>query len=788
MAKISLLPDALDLDGSELVPIVQGGATRQASFGGAVATLAQPFVVQAQAASDQAADLVRAENTFVDVSLAAAEAAVADGTYFKLVDSAAGTAEIRLRNADGSALVYTEITRSALASNGADKGASMVGMQGGGTAEQGLSGARGPTLAEAVLLTIPAAFTAIQLSGHSAPGLGKCLYRRVAGEPGHGGKFQSGDGAWWELAEEAVTPQMFGAAADDGSFAGTNDLAAIKLAFNVACALGVPLRINRPHYAVAAVYTDPIEIPATGGVIEFEGLGRIRWGNFGLPLFWNQDGVGRIEIRNANLIGDYTTPLTVNKPAYVQQFYNALGRGAGYGFGNSVTGMLSFLGSADVEVSNPRFTARTLENDKLITVCIMAGEGANGAKGAFKVTGTSTFDGIHFGILAWAYKSLDVGDILADHWGQLSVAGYAGIATHVIYCSVQGDEDVRTTLGDVYDLGTEVAGIDFTLGSCSVKFTSQGQAIRTGNLYSLRAAGILDINGSNFDIASLFWKGDSAAKLGAGKPIRIGLGLYDGYGRTANGGKFGSVYLHIPDDHNNTVIFSEYGCYNVNFGKVTIRHDGTSQQAGIISGPFGNCDFDVYLDMPNTITAGAPTFINIQNGGDNNRVTMRTNSPQFKTMRVIESDKVGSTGNTALITGILTGEERRLTPGHELGLYRVEARLAMTAGATLTAANLIPRGANVIALTSTISTAAGTSAGLTGYKLGTAADDDLYGVRTGVGVGGYTGNAQWTADASGVRIAAESVIVTAVGGNFDGTGEILIVANYFIGAPYTDLL
>jgi len=40
---------------------------------------------------------------------------------------------------------------------------------------------------------------------------GGALYKRVGSAPAHGGKFQSADGAWWEIAEAVVTPQMFGA-------------------------------------------------------------------------------------------------------------------------------------------------------------------------------------------------------------------------------------------------------------------------------------------------------------------------------------------------------------------------------------------------------------------------------------------------------------------------------------------------------------------------------------------------------------------------------------------------
>ncbi len=55
----------------------------------------------------------------------------------------------------------------------------------------------------------------IRTGGYSSPGdKGDAIYKRVLIEPTHAAKFQSADGAWWEVAEKIVTPQMFGAVAD----------------------------------------------------------------------------------------------------------------------------------------------------------------------------------------------------------------------------------------------------------------------------------------------------------------------------------------------------------------------------------------------------------------------------------------------------------------------------------------------------------------------------------------------------------------------------------------------
>jgi len=89
------------------------------------------------------------------------------------------------------------------------------------------------TRATAALTSMPGAVNYIRTQGYAEIGDGGgALYRRAASEPAHAGKFQSADGAWWELAERVVTPIMLGAAAD-----GTTDDAAVLNAC-VAAGLG----------------------------------------------------------------------------------------------------------------------------------------------------------------------------------------------------------------------------------------------------------------------------------------------------------------------------------------------------------------------------------------------------------------------------------------------------------------------------------------------------------------------------------------------------------------------
>lgn len=68
------------------------------------------------------------------------------------------------------------------------------------------------TLAAAA--TIDASVVAVQVQGFAAAGDGgRATYFRSATEPAHVGKFQSADGAWWELLQHwgGIIPQQFGA-------------------------------------------------------------------------------------------------------------------------------------------------------------------------------------------------------------------------------------------------------------------------------------------------------------------------------------------------------------------------------------------------------------------------------------------------------------------------------------------------------------------------------------------------------------------------------------------------
>lgn len=71
------------------------------------------------------------------------------------------------------------------------------------------------TFAEAQTLDIPAAVTTLATTGYAVAGdPGAAPYKRVVSEPLHEGKFQSADGAWWELNTDEPFIEMFGGKGD----------------------------------------------------------------------------------------------------------------------------------------------------------------------------------------------------------------------------------------------------------------------------------------------------------------------------------------------------------------------------------------------------------------------------------------------------------------------------------------------------------------------------------------------------------------------------------------------
>lgn len=116
--------------------------------------------------------------------------------------------------------------------------------------------------------------------------------------------------------------------------------------------------------------------------------------------------------------------------------------------------------------------------------------------------------------------------------------------------------------------------------------------------------------------------------------------------------------------------------------------------------------------------------------------------------------------------------------GAGMNIKTATTLLSAVSGATVTATNLIPATAFLLGVSTRITTALGTGGGTTGYQVGDGTDADRFGVAAAVTSGTTTKNTDATADPTGWALAARSVVITAVGGNFNGTGAIRVSADY----------
>ena len=118
---------------------------------------------------------------------------------------------------------------------------------------------------------------------------------------------------------------------------------------------------------------------------------------------------------------------------------------------------------------------------------------------------------------------------------------------------------------------------------------------------------------------------------------------------------------------------------------------------------------------------------------------------------------------------------------HRVAVKTARSTLSSVSGASVTASSLIPAGAVLLGLTTKVTTGLGTTNGTTGYTIGDGSDADRWGAITGTASGTSSDNSDWTSGTIEAFTSAQDVVITATGGNFDGTGVIYVSAQYMIG-------
>lgn len=152
------------------------------------------------------------------------------------------------------------------------------------------------------------------------------------------------------------------------------------------------------------------------------------------------------------------------------------------------------------------------------------------------------------------------------------------------------------------------------------------------------------------------------------------------------------------------------------------------------------------------------------------KLTITATANKFKIMSVIQG----------------TGTQRDIVLGGSYGGGMVvkvaSTTLTSVSGASVTATSLVPARAQVIGVATYVTVALGTGSGTTGYTVGDGSDADRFGAVTGTSIGTDTDSStDATADPRMTwSTSAANIVITAAGGNFDGTGTIRVEV-YYIG-------
>ncbi len=120
-----------------------------------------------------------------------------------------------------------------------------------------------------------------------------------------------------------------------------------------------------------------------------------------------------------------------------------------------------------------------------------------------------------------------------------------------------------------------------------------------------------------------------------------------------------------------------------------------------------------------------------------------------------------------------------------LGIAVAEELLQNVSGASVSTTNLVEAGGRLLGVLVRNEVAIGTTGGTTGYDVGDGTDQDLYAANIGTGAGAASSSGDFTADPESFSTSAQDVTITALGGNFDGTGDIRVVAFFIKFRPFT---
>lgn len=566
-----------------------------------------------------------------------------------------------------------------------------------------------------------------------------------------------------ELAQFGFRPEQFGAVGDGVA----NDRPAVQKAFDLANALGKPVRLsaNAKYFFAHGGYLDAVRMRSC--TVIWEAGAEIIWGTFGLPALYNHSNGDVIKfIGTPKFRWDGTIPIG-GQPAISSDFvtntlYIADGRTGSFNGTRDNVCALGLWGTNFTCEGSMSFVATDFSHvSKLMPCGVGIAHGPNGYNGDISL-GDLFFDGTLMGVQAYNYRTYRRGTAYSDRWGQLPLVTYPhSLPGHFEYHAPDAVAAKLVIWGPSFDAGTKVAGTDDQWGSSSYKITTYADQIFLGDMVSNRGAGLANIHCKSGTIGTMRWKGAAWVEYQANRAIT--LGAFDSGLIQAQKLLVDALYLDAPADDQGSISIGGKsvqvldGCY---------ESLATSAALTSLWNVYGdNHKVRMKLDLPNIGYNSFMVVATLNAGASSNRFDLETTSPDWANMRLIENGGVGDFGNTFSIRHLPSGSVRSVVDNMETFDVIDEATVTFANDAFKDVTSslwngqtAVPAGAVLDGVTSRINTAI--PAPTTGYQIGDGATVALYADINALSVGTQSGAANLAANALGQK-AAHNIRVTA---------------------------
>lgn len=422
-------------------------------------------------------------------------------------------------------------------------------------------------IAAVELAIVDSSINSIRVNGGAINGDGgAALYKRVVSEPSHVGKIQSGDGAWWEIVERILRPQMFGDANADF----VNALA-------VSAAQGG--RVVGDDTTFTQIKITPFQGPNQGLIVEQDGGGAntLVGGNFtyaalGQPSF----------LYNSIWIDADDLEVSTGSPPYTF----GLNVGLVTGGANSRGSKVALASQINHNVASSVITGA----DHIGFFSIGTSSASHGGTGLTALLAAGTlFSQGQVAQLAPGGTNLFIVSSAEADCGIIAPAS----ARHRLCYSIVGTGDTQGSLiNGGLDIGLEIsaAGQGFEQGLAFTKLHGFPGVTTTGTLIAADALGFTVANGLDFSpltISNKFIKGPGGLSSIDGAGQMVGTSL------TINSATNSGI---IVSDGTATGVFNPNNLFthSVELGSAT-NHNLAFVTNNVLSGYFKSSDKSLHL-------------------------------------------------------------------------------------------------------------------------------------------------------------------------------------------------